>query len=97
MYTAISVLLGAMFVGRLCRRHINQRLTGVLVSASIFILLFLLGTSLGANDLLFRSLPALGLRALVLMLCCVAGSIACSWLVQKIWFYPHSHKSPHEK
>lgn len=50
-------------------------------SASLLVLLFAMGLSLGANDELMAALPTLGLSALLLSFGTVLGSVLFIWLV----------------
>lgn len=81
MYIALSIFLAGMGLGRLFRAWLSEALLKRLTMLSIYLLLFLLGLNLGANDRLIADLPVTGLNALLLMLFCVAGSIACSALI----------------
>lgn len=47
----------------------------------IWLLLFILGTEVGGNEEVWRSLATLGVQALVLCTGALAGSIACAWLL----------------
>lgn len=78
MYIALGIMLCGILAGRLGRRFLSHRLLGRLTMLAIFLLLFLLGVSIGANERLFERLPELGGEALALALLCLLGSIACS-------------------
>lgn len=81
MFTALAILVCGIAAGRLLRPWIPRAFLAWAVMGAIFLLLFLLGVSIGANDGLLRQLPGLGLDALVLMLHCVGGSIIASMLI----------------
>ena len=48
---------------------------------SIYLLLFLLGLSVGLNEKIITSFPELGFKAVVITLCAVAGSVVLSWIL----------------
>jgi uncharacterized membrane protein YbjE (DUF340 family) len=54
----------------------------------VYGLLFILGNKLGVDDSLLAQLPALGGKALVISLCCTAGSVLC--LIPAGRFFPQS-------
>lgn len=56
------------------------------VSAAIYLLLFLLGVSVGGNQQIMGNLGSLGLRALSLAFGAIVGSVGLSYLTYK-WFF----------
>lgn len=91
MYIAIVVLLCGILAGRLARPLVSRLPLRKLISGAIFLLLFLLGASIGKNSALLAQLPDFGWQALILMLFCVGGSILCCILIQPL-FKNDSHK-----
>lgn len=77
-------MIAGIFTGRFFRKAINPGVARRLTMCAILLLLFLLGVSIGANKTLFAALPLLGWQALLLILCCLAGSIFCSILITPI-------------
>jgi len=57
-----------------------------LITYAIYLLLFLMGVSIGSNELIMNSLSSLGTLALLLSTGAVAGSILMGFLVFKIFF-----------
>jgi uncharacterized membrane protein YbjE (DUF340 family) len=57
-----------------------------LLSVSIYFLLFILGISVGINDIIIKNLDKIGLQAALITIASVAGSVAVCWLVYKIFF-----------
>ena len=49
--------------------------------ASIYILLFLLGLSVGLNEKIVTSFPVIGFQAILLTLSAIAGSVILSWIL----------------
>lgn len=57
-----------------------------LINYAIYLLLFLLGVSIGSNEQIMSSLSTLGLMALVVAMGAVAGSVLAGFLVFKLFF-----------
>ncbi|MBN2858429.1 MAG: LysO family transporter [Candidatus Delongbacteria bacterium] len=53
---------------------------------SLLALLFFLGLSVGANEVIVKNLHSLGMKAFVISLSAVLGSAAASWIVYRIFF-----------
>lgn len=67
--------------GRIFRDFLNPRFVHLCIMSAIFLLLFLLGVSIGGNANLLANLPRLGLQALLLIVCALAGSILAVRLI----------------
>jgi uncharacterized membrane protein YbjE (DUF340 family) len=66
-----------------------------LISYVIYMLLFLLGLTVGQNDIIIKSFHFIGLKALLITIASVAGSLILSVLVFHI-FFKHEHQDdPH--
>ena len=82
MLMVLGLMLLGLVVGRLVHWPVRgRRLLERLVTASILGLLFLLGASVGANDVLFSHLHDLGLEALILSVSAILGSLIPAWLL----------------
>jgi predicted Kef-type K+ transport protein len=80
-------MFSGMLLGYLIRHKkriisIAERLTVY----SIFLLLFLMGLSIGLDPLILGNLPSLGLTALLISISGILGSLAMSWLIWKFVF-----------
>ena len=53
---------------------------------AIFLLLFLLGITVGANEDVMNNLDSIGLEALLITLAAIAGSVLCAWGVYRFFF-----------
>ena len=80
MLTVFAVILCGILTGRLLR---GRRLAFLprLITAVIWLLLFLLGVEVGGDPAVVGGLATLGVAAFVLFGCSVAGSVAASWLL----------------
>lgn len=92
MYTALAIMLGAMLIGRILRNHIAIAAARRCIMLAIWLLLFVMGASIGANADLLRRLPQLGWQALALMCFCVAGSIIFTTLLAPLLIRDNSQK-----
>ncbi|MBC8004960.1 MAG: LysO family transporter [Verrucomicrobia bacterium] len=57
-----------------------------LISVAIYVLLFLLGVSVGLNKTIIQNIGTLGFQALIITLGAVTGSVLVSWLIYKAFF-----------
>ncbi len=80
MFTVICLMLSGVVVGFLLRRW-RMLFVSRIVTALVWVLLFLLGVEVGGNPRVVGSLATLGVEALVLALAGVAGcAVACKIL-----------------
>jgi len=87
LITVVSIMAGGMLLGFLLRA--KQRIVSgneKLINYAIYLLLFLLGVSIGSNEQIMSSLSTLGLMALVVAMGAVAGSVLAGFLVFKLFF-----------
>ena len=85
MFTIISIMLSGMLAGYLLRRLLFGRL-GRVITALIWMLLFLLGLEVGSNERIVSGLATLGLEALLITLVGTLGSVVAAW---GLWKYTH--------
>ena len=82
MITIICCLMAGIAVGRLIKGQIGAYVSKT-ISLLIWLLLFLLGLSIGANESVFMSFASLGVDALIIGTAATAGSAAASWVLWK--------------
>lgn len=87
MFSIISILLAGIVIGHLLRdrkflSHIEKS-----TSLTVFILLFVLGLSVGSNRLIVENLGRFGWQAAVLATLSLAGSIVAARIVYQLFFY----------
>ena len=75
-------------------RKLWVRLADKLTMWAIYLLLFLLGIAIGTNEVIVKNLPTLGLKALLISMGGVLGSVLVAWLAYRLWFAPK--KNDHE-
>lgn len=82
MYIALALMLAGILCGRLARNFLNVRTVAKTLFCAVLILLSLLGMQIGANERLFANLLSLGGMAVILTIGALAGSLACSRLLE---------------
>jgi uncharacterized membrane protein YbjE (DUF340 family) len=87
MITVIALVLAGALFGFLMRaRAALLKSVNVLVNAAIYILLLLLGISVGSNKEIIQNLGTIGIKSSILTIGAVAGSIAVGVIFQKLAF-----------
>lgn len=88
MFTVIGIMFIGIGVGYLCRRQSFPWINRI-ITALIWLLLFLLGIEVGQNEQIIRSLPTLGVEAFSIAFVCVLGSCLAAW---GLWKYANKRK-----
>jgi uncharacterized membrane protein YbjE (DUF340 family) len=80
------IIIGLMLTGVLIGRLLRRRKFGVkhLITALIWLLLFLLGIEVGTNRAIIEGLDTIGIEALLLTVGAVVGSTLCAWLLWRL-------------
>ncbi len=87
MIEVLIIMSAGIFVGYLIRHRPRViRVLDTLIIWSIFLLLFLLGLTIGRDPLIMSTLPSLGLTALVFSVAAMTGSIALALILWKLYF-----------
>lgn len=80
-------MAGGIFLGFLLRA--KQRIVSAnetLITYAIYLLLFMMGVSIGSNEQIMNSLSTLGIVALIVSMGAIIGSILTGFLVFKLFF-----------
>lgn len=85
MFIIIGLMLTGMLLGYLLRKQNLSRIHQV-ITALIWLLLFLLGIEVGSNEAIVRGLHTLGLEALLLTIGGLLGSVIAAWALWR-WLY----------
>ncbi len=72
-----GIVTGVFLRGRSSLLFASERMTGI----AIYLLLFLLGLSVGTNDTIISNFPVIGFNAIILTFSAIAGSVLLSWLL----------------
>lgn len=81
MFVVITCLFAGILVGFLFRRWKHHYITRVILTF-IWLLLFLLGLEVGANEMIIRNFGKLGFEALILS---VAGTLGSLIAARFLW------------
>lgn len=87
MLVVVAIMTAGIVLGYFLRHKamlikINNRLT----MWAIYLLLFVLGVSIGTNETIMKSLPTLGLKALAITFGGVVGSVLLAWFTYTKFF-----------
>jgi len=89
MITVILVMLAGIFIGFAINSFPKIiQANDKLISWAIYLLLFLLGISVGLNKTIIQNLDKIGLQAAIITLGAITGSVLTLWLVYQLWFKP---------
>lgn len=95
MLLEVGVIAAGVPVGWLLRRQrAVARLTDTVMTWSIRALLFFLGMDLGGNALLMSQLDSLGVKAVIIALCVVVGSLVGARLLEPYLHLPKAPEAP---
>ena len=84
MLIIVAIMLCGIAVGYLFRKK-NTRFVSHVITALIWLLLFLLGIEVGSNPrIVMGSMQTLGIEALLLTIGGAVGTTLCAWL---LWIY----------
>lgn len=83
MLIVIALMVSGIVTGYLLRNREFIKDTGKVVSGAIFLLLFLLGITVGNNRDILDHLDTIGLKALILTIVATLGSAIMAWLIFK--------------
>ena len=92
MITVLLIMVAGILAGiGIGKSPVLLKVNERLISWAIYLLLFLLGVSVGTNETVIRSLDSIGLQALLLTLGALAGSIAMGWIIHRVFFHLDNH------
>jgi len=86
LYVLLSLAAGALLGFFIRKRKKVSAIFSRATAGIIFVLLFILGMTVGMNESLFKNLSAVGIKALVLTFGGMFGSVGLSFLVYRLFF-----------
>lgn len=92
MFTVIGIMFSGIAIGYLFRKVEILQKIGKPVSYTIFLLLFLLGISVGSNKDIVNNLSTLGWQAFLIAFASTLGSVLAAWCVYHFFFKERSRK-----
>lgn len=98
MIIVLLVMLAGIMTGLAINRFPRViKLNNKLISGAIFLLLFLLGISVGLNKIIIQNLDKIGIQALVITIGAVAGSVLTLWMVYRFGFSASPNKKEEDE
>ena len=91
MFTVIAIMLAGIAVGYLFRHAQTLKNVNILIIIIICLMLFLLGVSIGANELIIKNIGTLGLQAFIIGTAATLGSILAGWGLY-LWLFKKKEK-----
>ena len=92
MFAIITVMFFGVGIGYLFRRVEFLQKAETSISLTILLLLFILGISVGSNELILNNLLSFGWQAALLASSAILGSVLASWFVLNVFFKKESEK-----
>lgn len=86
MFIVIGIMFGGIAVGYLLRKVEILQKVGKPISLTIYLLLFLLGITVGSNPDIMNNLTTLGWQAFLLAFAGTLGSVVVAGLVYRYFF-----------
>lgn len=86
MFSVLSIMFLGVCIGYGLRNWSILQKTDKTISITIFLLLFILGISIGSNSLIINNLGKFGWQAIILSVSGVLGSLIAARLVLKVFF-----------
>ncbi len=91
MFIAIGFMLIGVLIGFLSRKKSFKNISKI-ITALIWLLLFLLGLEVGSNSQIVFGLPVIGVEALIITAAAVIGSAVAAFLLWKRIAKNHDHE-----
>ena len=86
MFIIIGLMFSGIIFGYLLRNIKLLQKLGRFITITILFLLFFLGVSIGANDLIVNNFGTIGLEALLIATATTFGSVLAAWIVYRFVF-----------
>ncbi|MFC2151334.1 LysO family transporter [Bacteroidota bacterium] len=87
MITVLSIMTAGILIGWLVHNKEKfLKIISQLTNWAIYLLLFLLGLSVGTNQEILNNFDKIGLQSIIITVFAVSGSILISWLTYIIFF-----------
>ncbi|WP_300934530.1 LysO family transporter [uncultured Muribaculum sp.] len=79
---ALFILIVSIFIGILFRNKDSFKPSGKIAGATVLLLLFVFGISIGANSYIIENISALGIQSLLLAMAGIAGSVTAVVIIR---------------
>ena len=85
MLIILSLLIGGILIGYALRNRQLFKGLDSSISYTIYLMLFILGASIGTNREVLTNLSTFGVQALLIAVLSITGSVCASWFALKIF------------
>ena len=93
MITVLLIMLAGILTGFAINRYpLAIKVNDKLISWAIYMLLFLLGISVGLNKTIVQNLDKIGIQALIITIGAISGSVLALWIVYRLLFEEEQNK-----
>lgn len=93
MISVLLVMTAGIIIGAFIhKKPLLVQINDQLISLAIYVLLLLLGISVGLNKIIVQNIGTLGFQALIITLGAVLGSVLFSWIVFRVFFASEADK-----
>ncbi len=87
MIIVVAIMTVGIIFGYLIRnKSLLIKINDKFIMWAIYLLLLVLGITIGANEIIMKNLPTLGLKALAITIGGILGSIALAWFTYVRFF-----------
>ena len=86
MFVVISIMFAGIGIGYLFRKVDLLQSIGQPIQYTIYLLLFILGISVGGNPDIINNLGTLGAQAVLISVASTLGSVSMAWVVYSYFF-----------
>ena len=93
MITVLLIMLAGILTGFAINKYPRAiKVNDKLISWAIYMLLFLLGISVGLNKTIVQNLDKIGIQALIITIGAISGSVLALWIVYRLLFEEEQNK-----
>lgn len=86
MFIIIGIMFAGVGTGYLMRKMACLQKSNTSITLTIYLLLFLLGISVGSNEAIIQNIGTLGLEAFLIAFAGTMGSVVAAWLIYRFIF-----------
>lgn len=98
MIGVLITMIAGIITGVLIHRKDHLvKINDQLITMAIYVLLFLLGISVGLNKIIVQNIGTLGFQALIITTGAITGSVLISWMVYKVFFKEKQNIKPQDE
>ena len=97
MFSIVATMMTGISLGYLFRHKAILQKTEKTISITIFVLLFIMGITIGSNDALIMNLGNFGWQAAIISVSATCGSVLAAWFVMRFFFHKTSEAPTKQK